>query len=234
MLEKIIKAIRKKISPLDFEKPLVSVIITTYQRPELLTERAIPSVLKQTYQNFEIIVVGDCCEDDTEQRVKALNDKRIKFYNLEKHSEFPKAPRRKWMSLGAAPANYALELIKGQWVAHLDDDDELVDNHLQILLSEAIKRKLDFIYGIVLAECATGKWKKIGEFPLRHGRICNNSVLYRSKFRLIKYNTKSYKLNEPSDWNRWKRIAESGAKIGFTKKVVARYYRRYKGKVRLR
>lgn len=55
---------------------------STYNRGKILTERTIPSVLKQTYQNFEIIIVGDNCTDNTEELLNDFNDDRIKFYNL--------------------------------------------------------------------------------------------------------------------------------------------------------
>lgn len=63
-------------------EPLISVIIPTYNRSKLLTERAIPSVLAQSYKNFELIVVGDHCTDDTEQCFKKIDDSRVKFVNL--------------------------------------------------------------------------------------------------------------------------------------------------------
>src|SRR5260370_22450535 len=55
-------------------RPLVTVIVTTYNRSRLLTERCIPSILGQTYDNLELIVVGDGCTDDTEELVSQLND----------------------------------------------------------------------------------------------------------------------------------------------------------------
>ena len=64
------------------KNPLVSVRIPTYNRGELLIKRTIPSVLNQTYQNFEIIIIGDHCTDNTETLVKNIHDERIKFYNL--------------------------------------------------------------------------------------------------------------------------------------------------------
>ena len=54
----------------------VSVIIPTYNRAELVA-RAIRSVLRQTYQNFEIVVVDDCSTDDTEAIINEFDDNRI-------------------------------------------------------------------------------------------------------------------------------------------------------------
>ena len=47
------------------EQPLVSVCVATYNRARLLIERSVPSVLQQTYKNFELIIVGDGCDDET-------------------------------------------------------------------------------------------------------------------------------------------------------------------------
>jgi glycosyltransferase involved in cell wall biosynthesis len=58
------------------------VYVSTYNRSSLLANRAIKSVLAQTYTNFEFIIVGDSCIDNTEEMVKNINDARIKFYNI--------------------------------------------------------------------------------------------------------------------------------------------------------
>jgi glycosyltransferase involved in cell wall biosynthesis len=64
---------------------LISVVIPTYNWSNVL-KLAIKSVLWQSYQNFEIIVVGDACTDDSEEVVKSFNDSRIKWFNLEQNS----------------------------------------------------------------------------------------------------------------------------------------------------
>src|SRR5208283_840034 len=89
-------------------EPLVSVIIPTYNRSRLLIERAIPSVLAQSYKNFELIVVGDHCTDDTEQLVKKLDDNRVKFVNLPVGGKYPKKGYNRWLVAGCIPRNKGL------------------------------------------------------------------------------------------------------------------------------
>jgi glycosyltransferase involved in cell wall biosynthesis len=60
------------------ENLLVSVIIPTHNRKEYLKD-AVNSIQNQTYQNFEIIIVDDFSDDKTEDYVKSLSDKRIKY-----------------------------------------------------------------------------------------------------------------------------------------------------------
>jgi glycosyltransferase involved in cell wall biosynthesis len=97
---------------------LVSVVIPTLDRPELLL-RAIDSVLKQTHQEIEIIVVVDRPNQDIASAVQSVNDPRLQLI------ENP-------YSLTAAGArNAGADHAKGDWIAFLDDDDEWLPNKLE-------------------------------------------------------------------------------------------------------
>lgn len=90
----------------------VSVITASYNAGRFI-EGTIKSVLEQTYDNLELIIVDDCSTDNTEEIVKKYMkiDLRVKFYKLEKNS-------------GAAVVrNTALEKAKGRFIAFLDSDD---------------------------------------------------------------------------------------------------------------
>lgn len=90
----------------------VSVITASYNAGRFI-EETIKSVLEQTYDNLELIIVDDCSTDNTEEIVKKYIeiDLRVKFYKLEKNS-------------GAAVVrNTALEKAKGRFIAFLDSDD---------------------------------------------------------------------------------------------------------------
>src|SRR5438445_3074542 len=90
---------------------LVSVVIPTLNRPKLLL-RAIDSVLRQTHQEIEIIVVVDGPEPDTVSAVRAVNDPRLQLIVNPQ-------------SLAAAGArNAGADHATGEWIAFLDDDDE--------------------------------------------------------------------------------------------------------------
>ncbi len=91
------------------QAPLVSVIIATYNRAQLLVQ-AIQSVLAQSFTDFELIVADDGSTDDTAERVAAL-DAPIRYLRLE-HSGHP-----------SVTFNRALAVAKGQLIAFLADDD---------------------------------------------------------------------------------------------------------------
>jgi glycosyltransferase involved in cell wall biosynthesis len=202
------------------KKPLVSVLICTYNRSQKLTERAIPSVLRQTYDNLEIIVVGDHCTDDTEQQLARFNDDRLYFYNLPQRGEYPSSPLYFWQAKGTVPRNKAIELCSGKWIAPLDDDDEFTEDHIEVLLNWALKYDYEFVYGIVQKISAGNRVELVGSYPLVRSRIAHHSVLYDAKLRFFKYNTEVWKYGEAHDWNLWRRMKEAGVRIGFVDRVV--------------
>ena len=158
-------------------QPLVSVLIATYNRRELLIERALRSVQQQTYRHLEVIIVGDGCTDDTEQAVARLGDPRITFINLP-HAPRPQDSYHQWLVAGAAPGNEALRRARGQWIAWLDDDDEFSADHVETLLAEACARRLEFVYGQMDMEMSPGTWQPNGRFPPKAGKICHGAVFY--------------------------------------------------------
>ena len=102
------------------KNPTVSIIIPTYNRAHLIG-RAIQSVLNQTYQNFEIIVVDDGSTDNTEEMIKEFqkHDKRIKYIRHEKNRG------------GAAARNTGIKVARGEYIAFQDSDDEWLPEKLE-------------------------------------------------------------------------------------------------------
>ena len=69
-----------------------------------------------------------------------------------------------------------------------------------------------------------GQWKTIGSYPLAGGRIVHLAALYRKQYKIIEYDEQIHLKGQCADWDRWKRIQESGAKIGFLDKVIGKHY----------
>lgn len=93
------------------KKPLISVVIPTYNREKVL-KRAMESVLSQSYTNLELIIADDCSNDNTEQLVKSMmkEDDRIRYIRGEKN-------------LGPSGArNLGASVAKGDYIAFNDSD----------------------------------------------------------------------------------------------------------------
>lgn len=107
-----------------YEKGLVSVVMPTYKRPSML-DRAIESILNQSYKNLELLLVndnipGDEFSADLEKRIeKYRSDPRFRFVTQEKHIN------------GAAARNAGIAKAKGEYIAFLDDDDRWEANKLE-------------------------------------------------------------------------------------------------------
>lgn len=99
--------------------PLFSIVIPTFNRAHILS-RSIDSVLSQTYQDFELIIVDNGSTDNTHQWMdSAYQDDRL-IYHYQEGSGSPASPR-----------NTGISLAKGQWICLLDSDDRWDKNKLQ-------------------------------------------------------------------------------------------------------
>jgi hypothetical protein len=205
-------------------KPLVTVRIATYDREAIVVKRAIESALTQTYENLEILVVGDGATPRTVEAVRSMADRRLRFINLPERGHYPADPERRWMVAGSVPMNYARGVARGSWIAPLDDDDEFTPDHVELLLSIASEHRLEFVYGLAEAEMANGSWGLVGTWPPVQGGICHGSILYSAVLDFIGYDEESWRDGEPTDWNRWRRMVEAGVRMGRVESVVYRHY----------
>ncbi len=112
---------------------LVSIIMPSYNTSEFIAE-SISSVLNQTYQNWELIIVDDCSTDNTDCIINSFSDKRIKLLKNEKNS-------------GAAfSRNRGIREAKGKWIAFLDSDDLWYPHKLEKQLKYMIDNNYQFSY----------------------------------------------------------------------------------------
>jgi glycosyltransferase involved in cell wall biosynthesis len=125
------------VRALRLPSPLVSVIIATYNWSAVL-RYAIRSILWQTEQDFEILVVGDGCTDDSESVVHSFEDARIRWTNLETNSGHQSAPN-----------NAGLEMARGEYCAYLGHDDIWHPAHLRTLVDAARRGNADFSSSLV-------------------------------------------------------------------------------------
>jgi len=183
-------------------QPFFSVIIPTFNRASLLP-RAIDSVLKQTFADWEVIIVDDGSKDNTKEVVEKYADQRIRYIyqtNAER----------------SVARNNGIDNAKGQYICFLDSDDYYLPNRLELLHHELINRGMPvgiFYTGLlvdmgraemlksVVAEQGKNIFEKIALSVIHSQQVCG----HRSVFENNKYD-KQFHIGE--DMELWLRIAE--------------------------
>ena len=215
------------------KKPLVSVVIPSYNRSHFLLTRSIPSVLKQTLDNWELIVVGDGPPDKQLRNVvTSFNDPRIKYLEIERTNYENLSNESFWNCAGAAARNYGLQMVRGEYIAPLDDDDEFTENHLKDSIQYLEQHNLDFVYGgTIIRDFELGNeyidfipWERsITENLFPHRNIMYHSnVVYHSKFKHLHYPITG---EFPADWGLWQKLYAEGAKFGDIPTPQSIYYK---------
>lgn len=112
-------------------KPLISVVMPAYNHEAYVAE-AIRSVLAQTIQDIELIIVNDGSADSTEKVVLEFDDARIRYFSQSNQ--------------GAHHAlNRGISLAQGQYIAIINSDDAYIANRLEIMLDALQRNHLDFV-----------------------------------------------------------------------------------------
>jgi glycosyltransferase involved in cell wall biosynthesis len=117
--------------------PRVSVIIATYNWSSVLPY-SIGSVLRQTFADFEVLVVGDGCTDDSEQVVRNIGDPRVQWFNLPTNTGHQ-----------GGPNNEGLRRARGEIIAYLGHDDLWFPHHLQTAIRAFDDQHADVAYALV-------------------------------------------------------------------------------------
>lgn len=187
------------------EDKLVSIIMPTYNCAKFIG-KTIESVIAQTYENWELIIVDDCSKDNTEEVVSKYKDNRIKYHRLKNNS-------------GAAVARTeAMKKARGSYMAFLDSDDlwkkDKLEKQLEFMnknnynftcteyeqideegnkLNKVIKVKKRADYNRILLDCPVGNStvmynvEKLGKFEVPNIRKRNDDALWLQILKKEKY-----------------------------------------------
>jgi glycosyltransferase involved in cell wall biosynthesis len=211
------------------ESPLITIRVSSYNGYRDLTNRCLPSIISQTYSNWEVIIVGDC--DPQGEQIKdylgELKDSRFQFIQREYRGPYPDHPRQAWLITGAFAFNIASRLASGLWIAKLDQDDAWEPNHLELLLATARKNRSEVVYGRVrchFTDDAARPSQVIGEYPPQKGTFALTAALCHGKFKSFEMNELGYLWNDPGDWGLTWRMWLGGARFSFINDVVANIF----------
>ena len=207
------------------DKPLVSIIIATYNRSRILVERTIPLLINQTYSNIEVIIIGDNCIDDTPEYIKKIKDSRVYFKNLKRRGKYPKDPYKRWFVQGAKPRNEGQRIAKGKWLAFISDDDMPYPNYIETLVGEVEGTSYEFISASYEA-IKDGRKIVVDPGINNYGSelVCGGmqTWLMRNYLKCFKWNIRSWKKkhDKPIDYDLQERLYRSGVRMKNINKIV--------------
>jgi glycosyltransferase involved in cell wall biosynthesis len=121
------------------QPPLLSIVVATWNRSNVL-RLAIEAALRSTVTDWEMLVIGDACTDDTAEVVASFGDARIRFHDLAvNHGE------------QSGPNNEGIRMARGRYVAMLNHDDLWTPDHLATCLEAIECETADLVFTLTLA-----------------------------------------------------------------------------------
>ena len=196
--------------PRKSKAPLVTVIIATYNRSATLSF-ALQTVRAQTFRDFEVLVIGDACTDESEKIVRKIRDPRIQWMNLEKNSG------GQW-----GPNNEGLERARGLYIAYLGHDDLWFPWHLSLLTKFIVETGADLAYTLTAHFGPEGKIRLSGPLgglrTFETAHVPPSSWLHRRGLAGEIGNWRAHsELSLPTDCDFLRRVYRSNKKIEFCK-----------------
>lgn len=211
------------------EGPMVSVIVPTYNRPEMVQD-TIKSILNQTFQDFEIVVVNDCGQE-IEPIITELNRGNDKIVYV-RHN------RNRYL---AAARNTGIMVARGKYIAYLDDDDVFYPNHLETLVNFLENSKHRIAYtdaNRAIMKKKDGKYVTVNKdlpysFDFDYDRILWDNFVpvlcfMHEKSCLEEVGMFDEQLHTLEDWDLWIRMSRR-FKLAHIKKVTAEFSWRVDG-----
>lgn len=207
----------------DDPDPLVSVVIPTYDNNELLLTRSLPSVLAQTYEKLDVIVVGDAVAPAVGAAVRDLGDPRVRFMNLTHRIPHPD-PVRQWL-IGSVAARVAgQDRTRGTWLMDFDDDDHLRPTAVERGLALAREHRLEVTYGPMAFHWPDGRVETIAEYPPALGRFATQGALMHGGLRFFERSPAAAIFDTPNDWFRTEAMLRAGVRFGMHDEITVDYF----------
>jgi hypothetical protein len=188
--------------------PSISIIIATYNRAPVL-RLALESVQRQTFDDWEALVIGDGCTDGSADIVAGMGDSRFHWHNLPTNS-----------GSQAAPNNLGLELARGRWVAYLGHDDLWFPWRLERLVKVIKSQKADFAYSLVPLYGKAGLYACWGApspgAPYSEHNIAPSAWLHSRRLAVrVGGWADPHSLDMPVDFHLSRRMALAGARFAY-------------------
>jgi Glycosyltransferases involved in cell wall biogenesis len=192
--------------------PQVTVIIPTYNWSTVLPY-SVGSVLKQTFRDFEVLVVGDGCTDDSESVIKAIGDDRVRWINLPRNTGHQSEPN-----------NEGLRQARGEFIAYLGHDDLWLPHHLSCMVI-ALENGADLAFSITENISPGGRFKQVLPFRLTYtpgAWIPPTGLAHRRSVTDHVGNWRHYReLDVDPEVDLWQRAYDGGHRFVFVPRLTA-------------
>jgi glycosyltransferase involved in cell wall biosynthesis len=183
--------------------PRVTVIIPTYNWSTVLPY-SIGSALDQTFTDFELLVIGDGCTDDSEAVVRAIGDPRVRWINIARSGH------------QSGPNNEGLRQARGELIAYLGHDDLWLPHHLATLVA-ALDAGADLAHSLVALVPPRGRI----QVARREWRPPTSVLHRRSVIERIGGWRDYRELTIPPDGDLWLRFEQAGCRIELVERLTA-------------
>ena len=216
--------------------PKISVIIPTHSNPTSLWNRTIPSVVSQTHENLEILVIVDGnfpeMYEATVNSCTAFGDPRITVHIAPPTPvEFletsgltsDQKQRFEWFRSGNGPFNYGLDIATGDWIAPFSHDDAMHPDGYERVLNAATKNKWEYCYAPLVRLSPTDK-SIIHSFPPRSHNFGVQGSLLHSSLKMFRYDYRDALVGLPNDYGMVRRMMLCGVRMGTISDAASDYY----------
>jgi GT2 family glycosyltransferase len=189
--------------------PRVTAIIATYNWSSVLAY-SIGSVLRQTFSDFELLVVGDGCTDDSEHVVATMNDPRVRWINLPANTGHQSGPN-----------NEGLREARGEIVAYLGHDDLWLPHHLAVIVDAFDRTNSDFAYALGINVGSDGSVSPVIPRPERGSFSSPLCMSHRRRVTEEMGGWRDYReLHDPPDVELWRRAHARGYTFTFVPRLT--------------
>lgn len=201
--------------------PLVTIVLPTFGRAELLRTRSLPAALAQTHERLEVLVVGDGPDPGAEEVVRQAGDRRVRWTSLPQRYVYPDAHRH-WIASSTLTRNEGYRLASGRWLFDADDDDSLPHDAVALLLETARERQAEAVQGVVRERHPDGTTRD--EKAVLPDRLPLKGALVHAHLRFFEREHVASALGVVGDWFRGERMLRAGVRIELLDRVTYEYY----------
>lgn len=203
-------------------EPLVSVVVVTHARADLLLNRCLPSIFAQDYGNIEVLVGCDNPDEGTLRAISGVKDPRLRVA-MPGGWAYPRGPQGKLIA-GFNAGDWALSEARGTFLVHLDDDDEMLVGRISTLVEAARRDQAELVVHAVQMQTVQG-FRTHFPTSLVKGQVALNNVMYHRYFTRIPRDINSFREGSGGDWVLIRRMLGLLPRVSLVDRPLSRHYR---------